>query len=548
MLWTALSMQDLYGLIERRSPGLLDRLGSLLPLVGDDIRGLDSREVLATIAESFLPSDLFQDIGVRRQLLMILPPERLRRLAATVSATIHQDAAFSAQVEELIALPYGVLVDALVELGEISARFKTVEKTPVPGSVLIQPASEENPVTIVRPFRQLLDYQHFIFSRCASELEPQLSRVILQMPTGAGKTRTAMEIVCSKMNNHSNAIVVWLAHTEELCDQAFDSFLDVSTHLTRKPVNVIRNWAGLHKAAIPEGNAFVVTTYQTLCQGGGGLKDVDKNRIALIVADEAHVATAPRYKEAILSYLGGRTSILGLTATPIRRDERESEELRTFFFDSIVSSSDEERFSAKRLQSRKILAKPTFVISESHGNIELNRGDAQHLEDERDLGKKILVKLSEETSRNALIARHCVDLARRGKSVLLFACSVEHSKFLASLLLTCGVKAAHVDGGTDRNYRRAAIESFRRGEISVLCNFGVLTTGFDAPNTDAVLLARPTLSPVLYSQMVGRAMRGPAMGGKAETTIIDIRDNFLMFGRPLELFESFRELWRQELS
>ena len=82
----------------------------------------------------------------------------------------------------------------------------------------------------------------------------------------------------------------------------------------------------------------------------------------------------------------------------------------------------------------------------------------------------------------------------------------------------------------------------------MLCNFGVLTTGFDAPNTDAVLLARPTLSPVLYSQMVGRAMRGPAMGGNAETTIIDIRDNFSMFGRPLELFERFRELWRQELS
>ena len=548
MLWSALSRSELNRLIEAQAPGLLTRLEALLPLIGDEFRGTESREALAAIAESFLPSDVFKDSAVREHLLMILPPARLRRLFDAAFGQPDHVGDFQSQVDALVRLPYGILGDFLVQQGEVSIRFKAVVKTTNVGSVTLLPASDDHPVTIRRPFRQLLDYQHFIYSQCVDILESPRSRAILQMPTGAGKTRTAMEIVAARLNGGSNSVVVWLAHTEELCDQAFDSFLDVSAHLTRKPVNVIRNWAGLHKAAIPEGNAFVVTTYQTLCQGGGGLVSLDKSRIDLIVADEAHVATAPRFKAAIQSYIGVNASLLGLTATPIRPDDEQSAELREFFFDCIVSSSDEERFSANRLQSRKILAKPTFVISESHENIELKKGDAQHLEDERDLGKKVLLKLSEETSRNALIARHCVDLARSGKSVLLFACSVEHSKFLASLLLTCGVKAAHVDGGTDRNYRRAAIESFRRGEISVLCNFGVLTTGFDAPNTDAVLLARPTLSPVLYSQMVGRAMRGPAMGGKAETTIIDIRDNFLMFGRPLELFERFRELWRQELS
>ena len=548
MLWKALPRGNLSRLIELKSPGLLQRLQDLLPLVGDDIGDIGDRAVLATIAESFLPSDLLLDAAVRRELLMFLPPARLARVKERVIADGSSPSTFVEDVDALVRLPPETLIGALVELSEVNIRFKPVPAQSVAGSVRVEPASEMHPVSITGPFRQLLDYQHFIFAKCAEVLDSPRARAILQMPTGAGKTRTAMEIIAARMNANDGAVIVWLAHSEELCDQAFDSFVDVSTHLARKPVTVIRNWGGLHSGGVPNGNAFVVTTYQTLCRGGGALTSVAKERVALIVADEAHMAIAPKYKQAIVDHLGPNTCILGLTATPIRPDSAESQELREFFFHTIVSSSDHGDFSTKRLQERGILATPTFVVAESSAAISVSEKESRTLAEDRDVSGKVLRTLSEDASRNALIARHCISLSRQGKSVLVFACGIEHSRFLASLLLTCGVKAAHVDGASDPSYRRTTIEAFRRGETSVLCNFGVLTTGFDAPNIDAVVLARPTLSKVLYSQMVGRAMRGPAMGGKAQTTVIDIRDNFRMFGRPLVLFESFRAFWSDALA
>lgn len=548
MLWKTLPKADLGRIIESKSPGLIRRLEALLPLVGSEVEDISSGSVLANIAESFLPSDLLLDTTVRRQLLMVLPPKRLERLKAKMFGAGVAISEFKTDVENMVRCPPEELIGALVALKEVDARFLPLPKKCLPGLMRLDPPSDERPLSINRPFRQLLDYQHFIFSQCSGVLENPLARAVLQMPTGAGKTRTAMELIAARMNASKDAVIIWLAHSEELCDQAFDSFLDVYMHLARNPVNVVKNWGGLYKNEIPSGNAFVVTTYQTLCHGGASLKSLDKNRIDLIVADEAHMAVAPKYKQAIIKHIGSRTAILGLTATPIRTDIDENAELRQFFFHTIVSSSDHCDFSTKKLQSRQILATPEFVISESKAYIEVGESDARRLLDDQDIGGDVLRILSEESSRNALIARHCINLARQGKSVLVFACGIEHSRFLASLLLTCGVKASHVDGASDPNYRRATVEGFRRGQINVLCNFGVLTTGFDAPNIDAVILARPTLSPVLYSQMVGRAMRGPAMGGKASTTIIDIRDNFHMFGRPLDLFERFRSFWSDALS
>ena len=69
------------------------------------------------------------------------------------------------------------------------------------------------------------------------------------------------------------------------------------------------------------------------------------------------------------------------------------------------------------------------------------------------------------------------------------------------------------------------IEQFRSGQLSVLSNYGVLTTGFDAPKVRAVVVARPTASPLLYEQMIGRGMRGPRFGGTEKCLVIDVEDN-----------------------
>ena len=94
-----------------------------------------------------------------------------------------------------------------------------------------------------------------------------------------------------------------------------------------------------------------------------------------------------------------------------------------------------------------------------------------------------------------------------------------------------------------RGVRKAAIEGFRSGDFDVLVNYGVLTTGFDAPRIRTVVVTRPTTSLVLYSQMIGRGLRGPNMGGGAECNLIDIKDNFTAFGDIDAVYNYFEDYW-----
>ena len=96
---------------------------------------------------------------------------------------------------------------------------------------------------------------------------------------------------------------------------------------------------------------------------------------------------------------------------------------------------------------------------------------------------------------------------------------------MCMILMVMGAKAAHVDGNTPANYRRDVVSKFRTGEINMVFNYGVFSTGFDAPNIDVVFIARPTKSIVLHQQMIGRGMRGPKMGGTSEFQLYRIVDD-----------------------
>ncbi|NJL55457.1 hypothetical protein HC928_09910 [bacterium] len=111
------------------------------------------------------------------------------------------------------------------------------------------------------------------------------------------------------------------------------------------------------------------------------------------------------------------------------------------------------------------------------------------------------------------------------------------------LLRRKGRSAAVVTGETRRATRRHIIEEFRAGRLRVLCNYGVLTTGFDAPKIRAVIIARPTTSVVLYEQMIGRGMRGPLNGGTEECLVIDLQDNIARFQGQMA-YQRMREVWR----
>jgi superfamily II DNA or RNA helicase len=97
------------------------------------------------------------------------------------------------------------------------------------------------------------------------------------------------------------------------------------------------------------------------------------------------------------------------------------------------------------------------------------------------------------------------------------------------LLNIAGISASSIDGETPRNARRYFLEKFQHGEIKVLCNHSVLTTGFDAPKTDMIMISRMLFSPVMYMQIVGRGLRGPKNGGTPECLLVTVKDNIGRF-------------------
>jgi superfamily II DNA or RNA helicase len=106
---------------------------------------------------------------------------------------------------------------------------------------------------------------------------------------------------------------------------------------------------------------------------------------------------------------------------------------------------------------------------------------------------------------------------------------------------TLGIRASHLDGMTSLNRRSSIINNFKDGNLNVLCNERLLSTGFDAPKTDVIVIARPTFSIVLYSQIIGRGLRGSAIGGTDNCTIIDVKDNIQGFSDHDFVYEYFDE-------
>jgi len=122
---------------------------------------------------------------------------------------------------------------------------------------------------------------------------------------------------------------------------------------------------------------------------------------------------------------------------------------------------------------------------------------------------------------------------------------VKHAYFLAMILNQIGRTAGAVSAETPMAVRRGLIKAFKEGRLEFLCNYGVLTTGFDAPITECIAICRPTSSEILYEQIVGRGLRGPRFGGTERCLVIDFADNILRLGPPLA-YSRFEHLWDRE--
>lgn len=418
-------------------------------------------------------------------------------------------------------------------------------RTPTP------PSSEtvEGP----RDFPSLHRYQEDLVRNITTMLDrlaPQ--RGMLSLPTGAGKTRVTSEAVIRwvKRVGDLRGPLLWIAQTEELCEQAVQSWKFVWSKVgAERPLTISRLWSSNEVGNVVDHPHLVVATDAKLERCLGTEQYAWLKQAALVIVDEAHTAISKRYTE-ILSLLGltqydtGR-HLLGLTATPFRNtNEDETRRLVNRFGnrrldEGVFPSGDPYR----DLQDWGMLAQVKHRTLEG-GRIELTRDEKAQAERMAMLSRAAEQRLADDHARSRRIVDSVAALPSDWPT-LLFATSVDHAKYLSALLNDRGIPSAAVDSTTSAHDRRTRIESFRSGRIQVLTNYGVLTQGFDAPATRAVVVARPVYSTNVYQQMIGRGLRGPLNGGKDTCLILNVSDNIANFDTQLA-FTQFEHLWSRK--
>lgn len=409
-------------------------------------------------------------------------------------------------------------------------------------------------------------------------LEPIGRRCIVALPTGAGKTRVAVESIAYWMFDRydgerdlaDRGAVLWLAHTEELCEQACACFRQVwEASEDVCPTTLIRFWGSYlqdltaHHQALRQTlrkPSVLVTTPQRLLNllegktlGSAAVLGDLVPALGLIVIDEAHRAAAPSYRRILGSLARPErpVSVIGLTATPFRMEylgedpEEGTRELKEVFHRLVEPVRTLGESPRLRLQEMGVLARPVFETLRTPTTIRLpdpppslflSEGEMERLD-------RVLAIRTDNTPRRLAIFEKLLPLARDPvHSILYFGPSVRDAECMTFLLRQRGVPAAVVSAETRDVTRRQVVADFKRGELRVLCNYEVLTTGFDAPRVTHVVMARPTVSRVLYEQIVGRGLRGPRFGGTETCGVIDCEDNYRGDRPPLG-YESFRRVW-----
>jgi DNA repair protein RadD len=412
------------------------------------------------------------------------------------------------------------------------------------------------------PLPKLHDYQEDLVAQVHALLVAPAgeNRAILSLPTGAGKTRTAVEALLTAWNRdeETKPYILWVAQSDELCEQAAEAFreiwVDHGGNGPRKQLHLFRYWG--NRNILPDifGDGVVIASIQKLNEAlqtvhvKGELERIAEELFAVII-DEAHHAIAQSYL-AFLEFFGMKsrrdrntvTPLLGLTATPYRgKSTEENRKLADLFSNQRLTASLGKN-PLQTLRQRGILSSVEHQFLETRSTFVLEDEEIQRFRQFDRLPESFLKRVGADQRRNALLLKTLRDLPKDWP-VLFFGCSLDHAGAFTALLHRSGRSATLITGETRKAMRRHMIEEFRDGHVQFLCNYGVLTTGFDAPKIRAIVIARPTTSVVLYEQMIGRGMRGPQNGGTEECLVIDLEDNIQRFEGQMA-YERFEEYWQ----
>lgn len=361
--------------------------------------------------------------------------------------------------------------------------------------------------------KKLYDYQHAAMDQIFDKINAHESHynLLYQLPTGGGKTVIFTEIAKQYIKKTGKKVLI-LTHRIELCGQTSDMLKEFGVN--NKIVNS-------RVKELEEQNEYMcyVAMVETL---NNRLQDekISFDNLGLVIVDEAHYNSFRKlYKYFESSFL------LGVTATPlssnIKLPMRET-------FDSLIVGD-----SIPTLIERGFLAEAT-TISYDVGLTSLKIGvngdytvsSSERLYTDFDMQAKLL---------------HAYEESARGKKTLIFNNGIQTSKEVHKTFLNAGYPIRHLDNKNSKQERAEIIKWFKETPDAILTSVGILTTGFDEPSVEAIILNRATKSLTLYFQMIGRGSR--ITKTKKQFSIIDLGNNAARFGlwnAPTDWYEIFK--------
>jgi superfamily II DNA or RNA helicase len=389
---------------------------------------------------------------------------------------------------------------------------------------------DKQPCDLRRPFPHQLE----AWTRLSAyflNLSEGGGRGLLVIPTAGGKTFTVIAWIMLHVVA-SGCRVLWLAHSDELLEQAAREFHRAARRARPRDQIRIRIVSARHHRVdqIELDDDIVIASVASLARRPEVLNSLLADPRSMVVVDEAHHAPA-RSVRSILDVVDSCGSrLLGLTATPTRTRVAERPVLLDYFGNRMLYEAD-----ATGLVEGGVLARPVFVRVDSNVPIDqgLTPSDLAVLNESGELPPRCLNSIAKNERRNQAIVDHYLKYRDRYGQTLIFAINTRHAVTLTGRLRAAGVAADFIAHDRPGRINREVLKRFQDpdGGLDVLINVEMLTEGVDLPLVKTVILGRPTASLILLLQMIGRALRGPAVGGTEVAYIVALQHDWGLLPR-----------------